>query len=87
MFSRRGYGDSSMNTDDLVWNDSLTQPLFKSRVLLQLEGYDLLHQLSSMQYAVNAQGRTVTWYNSLPHYMMFHLVYHMNWSNKKNGRK
>lgn len=87
MNSRRGYGSSLLNTDDFIVNASISQPLLKGKLIARLEAFDLLHQLSSMQYAVNAQGRTVTWYNSLPHYMMFHLVYHMNWSNKKNGRK
>lgn len=83
MFSRRGYGDSSMNTDDLVWNASLTQPLFKSRVLLQLEGYDLLHQLSNVYSSYNAQGRTETWHNTVPSYVMLHLTYKLNVMPKK----
>lgn len=86
MNSRRGYGSSLLNTDDFIVNASISQPLLKGKLIARLEAFDLLHQLSSMQYAVNAQGRTVTWYNSLPHYMMFHLVYHMNWSNKKKDK-
>ena len=35
------------------------------------------------QYTVNAQGRTETWYRSLPHYVMAHLVYHWNKNPKK----
>jgi hypothetical protein len=86
MNSRRGYGSSLLNTDDFIVNASISQPLLKGKLIARLEAFDLLHQLSSMQYAVNAQGRTVTWYNSLPHYMMFHLVYHMNWNNKKKDK-
>ena len=37
----------------------------------------------STQYAVNAQGRTGTWYRSLPHCVMLHLVYHCNRNPKK----
>lgn len=72
-----------MNTDDLVWNASLTQPLFKSRVLLQLEGYDLLHQLSNVYGSYNAQGRSETWHNSVPSYVMLHLTYKLNVMPKK----
>ena len=54
-----------------------------AQVELSLEGHDLLHQLSSTQYSVNAQGRTETWYRSLPHYVMLHLVYHWNKNPKK----
>ena len=32
MYSRRGYGDASMNTDDLVWNASLSRAFFKGRL-------------------------------------------------------
>ena len=40
-------------------------------------------QVSNTQYTVNAQGRTETWYRSLPHYVMAHLVYHWNKNPKK----
>lgn len=40
-------------------------------------------QVSNTQYTVNAQGRIVTWYRSLPHYVMAHLVYHFNKNPKK----
>ena len=83
MFSRRGYGDKSMNSDDLVWNASFTQPLCKSRLLLKLEGYDLLHQLSNVYSSYNAQGRTETWQNSVPSYVMLHCTYRLNVMPKK----
>jgi len=47
----------------------------------------LLHQLSNTQYTVNAQGRTETWYRSLPHYVMAHLVYHWNRQGSKRKAK
>lgn len=83
MYSRRGYGSSELNTDDFVLNASLNQPLFKGKLIARIEAFDLLHQLSNTQYAVNAQGRTITWYRSLPHYAMLHVVYHWNKNPKK----
>lgn len=83
MYSRRGYGDSSMNTDDLVWNASLTQSLLKGKMLLQLEGYDLLHQLSTVYSSYNAQVRSETWHNSVPSYVMLHCAYKLNVMPKK----
>ncbi|MCQ2222563.1 MAG: outer membrane beta-barrel family protein, partial [Bacteroidaceae bacterium] len=83
MYSRRGYGSSELNTDDFVLNASLSQSLFKGKLIARIEAFDLLHQLSNTQYAVNAQGRTITWYRSLPHYAMLHLVYHWNKNPKK----
>ncbi len=83
MYSRRGYGSSDLNTDDFVLNASISQPLFKGKLIARIEAFDLLHQLSSTQYDINAQGRIVTMYRSLPHYVMAHLVYHFNKNPKK----
>ena len=83
MYSRRGYGSPDLNTDDFVLNASISQPFFKGKLIARIEAFDLLHQLSNTQYTVNAQGRTETWYRSLPHYVMAHLVYHWNKNPKK----
>ncbi len=83
MYSRRGYGSSELNTDDFVLNASISQPFLKGKLIARIEAFDLLHQLSNTHYSVNAQGRTETWYRSLPHYVMAHLVYHWNKNPKK----
>lgn len=83
MYSRRGYASQSLNTDDFVMNASISQPFFKGHLLINIEAYDILHQLSSTTYEVNAQGRTETWYRTLPNYVMLHIVY--RWS--KNPKK
>ena len=85
-YSRRGYGDSSMNTDDLVWNASLTRSFCKGRLTLTAEGFDLLHQLSNTTYTVNAQGRTEVWRNTIPNYMMMHVAYKLTKSPKKKNK-
>ena len=83
MYSRRGYGTALLNTDDFVLNASISQPLLKGKLIARIEAFDLLHNLSATQYEVNAQGRTETWYRSLPHYVMAHFVYNWNWNPKK----
>ena len=85
MYSRRGYEDRQLNSDNLVWNATISKSFFKGKLIAQIEGYDLLHQLSNVNYTVNAQGRTETWYRSLPHYVMAHLVYH--WNRQSSKRK
>ena len=75
MYSRRGYQSEMMNTDDLVWNAELARTLFKEKLTLKLTAFDLLHQLSNKQYSVNAQGRTETWNNCIPRYVMFSVAY------------
>ena len=83
MFSRRGYNSDMMNTDDLVWNALLSLPLCKGKVVAKLQAFDILHQLSEKTYAVNAQGRTETWYNTIPRYLMLSMAFKFWQSNGK----
>lgn len=83
MYSRRGYSSRNLNTDDFILNASVSQPIFKGKLIARIEAFDLLQQISSTQYEVNAQGRTEMWNRSLPHYVMAHIVYHFNKNPKK----
>ncbi len=83
IYSRRGYGSKGLNTDDFVLNASISQPLIKGKLIASVEAFDLLHQISSTQYEVNAQGRIETWHRSLPNYVMLHL----QWMFNKNPKK
>lgn len=75
MFCRRGYSSRMMNTDDLVWNAQLTRSFFNGRLTAKLQAFDLLHRLSAVRYNINAQGRTETWYNCIPRYVMLTAAY------------
>lgn len=83
MYSRRGYEDSSMNTDDLVWNVRLSRPFFKNRILLTVDGFDVLGQVSNVTRILNAQGRVETYTNVIPRYFLCHLTYRLNVLPKK----
>ena len=83
MYSRRGYGAAWLNRDDFVVNASISQSFLSGKLILRLDGFDLLHQLSPTDYVINAQGRTITTYRSLPHYLMLHAVWHFNKNPKK----
>ena len=84
MYSRRGYADPSMNTDDLVWNMRISKSMLPRRNLtVFVDGFDILGQLSNIRRVINAQGRTETWYNTLPRYFMVHLIYRLNREPKK----
>lgn len=43
----------------------------------------MLRNLSNVQYSVNAQGRTETYINVIPRYIMFHVQYRLNLQPKK----
>jgi hypothetical protein len=78
MYSRRGYQSEMMNTDDLVWNAELARSFFKEKLTLKFTALDLLHRLSNKQYSINAQGRTETWNNCIPRYLMLSVAYKFN---------
>ena len=83
MYSRRGYSDSEMNTDNFVWNIRVGKKLLKGWLNLMLDGFDVLNNLSNITRHVNAQGHTETWYMSIPRYAVLHAVYRFNQSPKK----
>lgn len=82
VYNRRGYTDQALNTDNFVWNARLTYRALKGNLLLMLDGYDMLHDLSNVSYTVNAQARTEAYRTVLPRYFMFHVQWRFN-SNKK----
>lgn len=84
LYSRHGYELRAMNTDDFIWNASLSRAFLRSkRLIVKLSGYDILGQRSRITYDVNAQGRSETWTNSLRRYGMLHLIYRLNIEPKK----
>ena len=85
VFSRRGYGSAEMNTDDPVWNAQLSKSFLKGCLVAKLTAYDILHQLSTKSYSINAQGRTETRYNCIPRYFMFSLAYKFTQKAKSSG--
>ena len=87
MYSRRGYSDATMNTNELVWNARITKRLMHGNLLLQLDGFDMLGQLSNVRHTINAQGRTETFYNVLPSYALFHVTWRLNKKPKSEENK
>lgn len=87
MYSRRGYTTSSANTNDLVWNARLAKSFPKCGLTIAVDGFDMLNQLSNTYQTINSQGRTETYYNSLPHYVMAHVIYRFNVQPKKKQAK
>lgn len=82
-YTRTGYTSDEMNGTDLVWNARLTCPLMKGRLLLALDGFDILGQLSNVTRTINAQSRTESYTNTLPRYALFHVIWRLNKKPKK----
>ena len=91
--SRRGYTDDEMkqssttggkvNDNRIYWDASLTKSFKQGKWLLKLRGYDLLGQVSSISYSINAQGRTETWTNSMRRYAMLTVAYRLTQKPQK----
>ena len=72
-----------MNTDDIVWNGTLSRRFFKNAITLQITGFDILGQLSNVTRTINAQGRYEAWHNTITQYGMLRLIYRLNIKPKK----
>lgn len=83
VYSRRGYNDATLNTTHWVWNASLSKLLMRGNLVVKLTAVDLLGQISNLQYSINAQGRTETWINALPHYVMLGVQYRFHLMHRK----
>ena len=83
-YTRRGYGVSYLDTTDAIWNlrVSYAPPKNKHWVFM-LDGFDMLQQLSNVNYVVTASGRTISYTNVIPRYIMFSIQYRLNIQPKK----
>lgn len=97
--SRYGYDNKEMNGTEMAlnmsvgWNFDFRKSSYqggeenkgtgKRPWMLKLTGYDLLQQLSNTRRTLNAQGITEVQYNTMPSYVMLHLVYKLHKQPKK----
>lgn len=83
-YSRHGYGVENLDTTDPIWNIRLTYtPKRFSRWVFMADGFDMLHKLSNVNYAITATGRTVAYTNTLPRYFLLSVQYRLNIQPKK----
>lgn len=82
-YTRRGYGSKELDTTDAILNMGVTFTPRKSHWVFSVTGFDLLHQLSNVHYAVSATGRTISYTNALPRYVLFTAQYRLNIQPKK----
>ena len=76
MYSRRGYGSAELNEDNLIWNLTAAYTFGKGKNwTAKAIVYDLLRQLSQVRHYINVQGRSETWYSTVPSYAMATLTY------------
>jgi hypothetical protein len=79
MFSKRGYADETLNTDELLWNAQLSHSFLRSKALtVMLQWYDILHQQTNFSRTVNANGWRDQEVNTITSYAMLHVSYRLN---------
>lgn len=83
LYTKRGYSDASLNTNDYVWNVSIAKSLLKNTLVVKLEGFDILNQLSNIYTTIDAQGVVEEWRNMVPSFVMLHLQWHFSRMPKK----
>lgn len=74
-YFRRGYENKEMNTTEYIWNATASKTFAKSGFTLKLAAYDILGSAKHVYTSINAQGRTETWRNCLPRYVMLSAIY------------
>jgi hypothetical protein len=74
-----------MNDDELIWNATVSYTFGRLKQwTVKVEGVDMLRHRSSVRHTMNAQGRTETWYKTIPSYWMLRLQYQFKKPPKKN---
>ncbi|MCD8182893.1 MAG: outer membrane beta-barrel protein [Bacteroides sp.] len=85
--SRRGYTDSSMNRNELIWNAQLSQTFLKGGAgTISFEMYDILKKQSNISRSLTADARSVSSYNGVNSYCMLHFIYRLNIFDNKAAR-
>lgn len=88
MFSKRGYADASLNTNELIWNAQLSHSFLRGKLLtVMLQWYDILRQQTNFSRTVNANGWRDTEVNTITSYAMLHVSYRLNlFKNNRHGQ-
>lgn len=88
MSSRRGYSQSAMNTDELLWNAQLSHSFLRGRALtIMLEVNDILGQQTNISRDISALMRTDSCNNAIYQYGMLRAIYRFNILGGKNNLK
>ncbi|MCR4852471.1 MAG: outer membrane beta-barrel protein [Prevotella sp.] len=88
MSSRRGYSQSAMNTNELLWNAQVSHSFLRGRALtVMLQVNDILGQQTNISREISALMRTDSRNNAIYQYGMLRVVYRFNILGGKNNLK
>ena len=87
VYSKRGYSDETLNTNELLWNAQLSHSFLRGKKLtVMLQWYDILHEQTNFSRMVNANGWRDTEVNAITSYAMLHVSYRLNFFGNGSGR-
>ena len=87
VFSKRGYSDNSLNTNEFIWNAQLSHSFLRGKKLtVMLQWYDILREQTTFSRVVNANGWTDREVNAITSYAMLHVTYRLNMFGGGGGR-
>ena len=86
-YSKRGYSDATLNTNELIWNAQLSYSFLRGKSLtVMLQWYDILHEQTNFSRTVNANGWRDQEVNAITSYAMLHVSYRLNLFGGNNNR-
>ena len=85
-YSKRGYSDETLNTNELIWNAQLSHGFLRGkRLVVMLQWYDILQEQTNFSRTVNANGWRDTEVNAITSYAMLHISYRLNFFGGRGG--
>ena len=85
-YSKRGYSDQTLNTNELIWNAQLSYSFLRGKKLtVMLQWYDILREQTNFTRTVNANGWRDQEVNTITSYAMLHVSYRLNFFGGRNG--
>ena len=86
VYSKRGYADETLNTDEMLWNAQLSQSFLRGKKLtVILQWYDILHEQTNFTRTINANGWNDREVNAITSYAMLHVSYRLNFFGGNNN--
>ena len=86
LYSKRGYADENLNTDEKIWNAQLSHSFLRGKKLtVMLQWYDILHEQSNFSRTINANGWRDQEVNAITSYAMLHISYRFDMFGGRNG--
>lgn len=84
---RRGYDDTSMNTNELIWDAQLSQSFLKNKAAtISVQWYDILRERSNISRSLSAISRSDTYTRAIHSYVMVHFIYRLNLLGNRDVR-